>query len=848
MANHALVVGSQTEGLEGPNRDAALVASALREVGFTVDLRNTPDSASRAGILDGYECLIANVGQKADAAVFYYSGHGGRAIATDPAARPLQCLVPTDFHRSTPDEFYGLLDIELSVLLARLTQRTPNATVILDCCHAAAMSRDTIARPKALFHPAYVDLQNHLGRIAGTGSAIDLDPSGNPDAVRLVAAGQSQSAYERLVDGQAIGTFTEVLLAALREARGQRVTWDAVGRIVRERVLAIHPGQRADIEGPRRRYLFETVEAPRDGAVTIVTGELPRTAVLRAGRLHGLHPGDEYSVVPSGAPDDPVRRIATAVVTKVETAESVAALQLVPPATVLPDGAQAFRLRSAAPKRAIRVVADGALRETIIRAIAATERFTIAGDDPHASILATVTLEAGTLSLLYPSGVLVVPPAAWSTDGLDQLVANLRMLAAAQAMRELESDTDQLPGTAVAVSWGRVDDNQPIELPPAGALLAIGSRLYVKVTNRHRLKRKLFVSIFDIGVAQRIQLLTSAWPAGYELEPGETFTLGEDAHGRFKGLELGWSSALPLDMVRTETLAVIVTEQPCDLSALETPGARSAWAVGARRGTAAESALQQLVRQFQYGGTRDLRPTGDAGGHIVRYLQFELSPWRLPAPGQPFLIDDRPPESVRPFAARGVARASRSIAIRLVNLAVHDVRTLFGAGDIRVDTLVVTRAAKSGAEPYRAETLRFKAIRDGDALPFDNALIYHGEVNEFVDLRVWVSRDRDDSLSLAALLRQQANSADFKDAATALLAVTALAASAAPTVAAIGAVATLTSIAWSALAAALPRTVGLYQTSLLAGEGDGFGAGRHPPQGALRAQGFSFSYEVVPLD
>jgi hypothetical protein len=67
-------------------------------------------------------------------------------------------------------------------------------------------------------------------------------------------------------------------------------------------------------------------------------------------------------------------------------------------------------------------------------------------------------------------------------------------------------------------------------------------------------------------------------------------------------------------------------------------------------------------------------------------------------------------------------------------------------------------------------------------------------------------------------------------------------------VAAVGAVATLTAVAWKVLSAALPKTIGLYQTSLLAGEGAGFGQGKHPAKGMLRAQGFSFGYEVVAVD
>lgn len=861
MAKHALVVGSKTAGLEGPIGDAEQMAAALREVGFTIDLRTKADEASRDGILEGYERLIRNV-EPEDAAVFYYSGHGTRVRPSDDRAgsatsgvpRALQALVPTDFERSTAGEFRGILDVELSVLLARLTDRTRNATVILDCCHSAAMSRDgalsdSVVRPKALLHPCYVDLEGHLARLRGQGLATDLlAATGNPHAVRLVAAGQSESAFERSVGKVTVGTFTESLLLRLHDARGQRVTWDAVGKAVRERVLSIHATQRADIEGPRRRYLFETEEAPSNGAVAIIAGDQPRTGLLRAGRLHGVHKGDQYAVLPN-ASEDMARRVATATVATAGTTESTASLQLVPPTAQLPPGAQAFRIASAAPRRAIQLVADGTERDAITRAILATDRFVIAGEGEDSAILAAVKLEGGMLQLLYPSGVPVVPASKWPGDSLDRLITNLRMLTAAQSLRELESELDQLPDTAVEVTWGRVESGDPHELLTSGAALSVGERLFVRITNKHPRKQKLYVSVFDIGVAQRIQLLTHAWPAGYELEHKESFTLGEDASGKLVGLKLGWSNAIPEDIVRTESLVVIVTERPCDLTAVETPGAKSLWrSAGATRGAPAERRLQQLVRQFQYGVTRDIGRDAieEVEGHLVHHISFELSPWPLSHRNKGFLIDDSPAESMRIFTPRGLVRASRKIAIRITKVIVHDTRSWFGSADVRLDALVVTRSA-AGVTPYHTVTQRFEKITDGELLPLENVLIYHGDATDFVDLRVWLSRDCDRSKTFTELLDHEASSAEFKDAAAALLTVAAVSA-VAPAVAAIGAVATLTAIAWKVLCEALPKTIGLYQTSLLAGEGAGFGEGTHPGSGMLRAQGFSFGYQVVAVD
>jgi hypothetical protein len=388
-----------------------------------------------------------------------------------------------------------------------------------------------------------------------------------------------------------------------------------------------------------------------------------------------------------------------------------------------------------------------------------------------------------------------------------------------------------------------VEAEGQVELAPAGEVLSIDDKFFIRITNRHPQKKRLYVSIFDLGLAQKITLLTHPWPSGYTLEAGETFVLGQDVYGQLNGNELGWSDQLPEDEVRPESFVIIATEQSCDLTMLETPGATAkSWQPTSRIGG---NQLQQLVSQIQFGGTRDVRSTPGQEGYLVRHLSFELSPWRLPPRGKDFLIDDRPPGSLQVFAAR--AAAPRKLALRITELIVHDIRSWFDAADLRLDTLVTTRLPEGGEPPYRAETLRLPGIRDNERVPLDNALIYLGEARDFIDLRVWVSRDRERSQRLAELLEQQLGSAEFQEATGALLTSAGVSTSA-PVVAALGAVAKLSAIAWKVLSAALPRSIGLYQTSLLAGEGVGFGQGRHPPRGVFRAQGFSFGYEVVAVD
>ena len=86
------------------------------------------------------------------------------------------------------------------MLLARLTEKTKNVTVALDCCHAAHMTRDDGRHllPKAYPRPVSYDLvAGHLDGLQRRSKDFDLfTPPSNPWAVRIVACAPQQSAYE----------------------------------------------------------------------------------------------------------------------------------------------------------------------------------------------------------------------------------------------------------------------------------------------------------------------------------------------------------------------------------------------------------------------------------------------------------------------------------------------------------------------------------------------------------------------------------------------------------------------------------------------------------------------------
>jgi hypothetical protein len=105
-----------------------------------------------------------------------------------------------------------------------------------------------------------------------------------------------------------------------------------------------------------------------------------------------------------------------------------------------------------------------------------------------------------------------------------------------------------------------------------------------------------------------------------------------------------------------------------------------------------------------------------------------------------------------------------------------------------------------------------------------------------------VSRDRRGSLDLADLLRESLTDDDVRHAVESVSALALAAPQAALAAAALSACAVIVSTAYRLLSTVVGDSIGLYRTSLLAGEG--FGVGRHPTAGVQPAQDFSFAYEV----
>lgn len=456
MAHKALVIGAQTGGLSGVHHDAATMSTILSARGFQVDVRCEQD-ATQAGIREGLERLVTDA-RPDDAVVIYYSGHGNVARVLSPNGIELperRFIVPTDYDESSPGDFRGITAIELSVWVARLTERTHNVTVIMDCCHAGRMVRDPDLRVKGWPHPTYLDVAENTGMLRALGLPTDiLHPIENPYAVRLGACGPEQSAYEYTVRGVRTGVFTDSLRAALEEAGSGRVTWLALMQRIRDRVMTLDVGQRPEVEGPWSRLLFDETEVAAGIAVPVVVpGARNNRVILPGAALLGASLGDTFGITAAGAlaaTDETI--LARATVAETDGVSVEADVELRDGCEQLPPMVEAHPLSTSTVPDPVRVAGRGVLADTVRSAIDAVPTLRAVGLDYDGPVLAEVTVaDSLTLRDGGPEPLATEPA---DEVGVGRVVANLRRMARTAALRRLAPGPGMGLTDTFVVEWG----------------------------------------------------------------------------------------------------------------------------------------------------------------------------------------------------------------------------------------------------------------------------------------------------------------------------------------------------------------------------------------------------------
>ncbi len=835
-SRRALLIGSPTGLLRGVDNDILRMADALAGYDFTI-ARCTGDAATRAGIHAAYERLIA-ASQPEDAALVYFAGHGGLAVNPDyrpGSQRPrfYQFIVPTDIEASRDGDFRGILAQELAALLSRLTARTRNTTVILDCCHAARMSRGCVTR--SLARVWRVGLSEHVRALERRGATRREHVEGNPHAVRVLAASASQPAYERDdAAGERVGVLTEALARALAEARGREVTWAALAGRLREHVLETMPAQRVAIAGPITRLLFTLEERARVDELTLAREGPDGALFLEGGALLGVAVGDRYALLNGSSGAGRPRATARVVEVTAARARVVIEGEGARDMSSSRDGLRARPVARAPRRHAVILEPTGAegqaraarLRRAIDASPLLRARDVGAVSRDMGMPIARARLEGDAIALLDPTGAPLSAPERLRPQRLAGVVANLESLARARELRARRSGEGAQALTGrYAVEWGRVRDGVTIPLPQAGATLFAGDRVYLRVFNEDL--PRLYVSVYDVGVSGRISLLTSSEPAGVELALREDYTLGADESGVVEGLEAWWPRELPTSGgPRLESFVVFLSDRPLDLRALEAPG------------------IRRLDRAAAVTRASPARATSlAAGAELVRYaierVDFQLHPTPArPRDDGPYWLDERPDPSALALPVARPRRPPAAARVHLLEASLDPARVSSPAGARHyLDVAVVTGGAGPGA--LRLHTLE---LPPGDVARAGVDLL-HGPAHTAIELALWLSVARDQPPPLERARVELRRRAEWRDALQTLAALTSAPAEPDARLRAADAAACLNRQLFAWLAERRATVEGCYRVSLAGARG--FEIGRHPRRGRLRAGPLRFVYRVL---
>jgi hypothetical protein len=198
----------------------------------------------------------------------------------------------------------------------------------------------------------------------------------------------------------------------------------------------------------------------------------------------------------------------------------------------------------------------------------------------------------------------------------------------------------------------------------------------------------------------------------------------------------------------------------------------------------------------------------------------------------------------RNFAGGGRPKADAApLALRLTDLVVHDNRKWWGEAEIRIDAIVIHGNSASGTI-YKAQTIRFQRVADGDRIVSEAVLLFYGRPRYFVDFGLCVSRNTKDTDDLANLLGSELQSSKMKSAMESVMTLGPALPEAAALAAAVAGAAQIGALAYKVLRAATGATVGVYRASWLEHR-DKFGIGKHLPDASYRVKDISFQYEIV---
>jgi hypothetical protein len=582
-ARHALLIGINrypkmpNASLQGAVSDMELMRSVLIDrFGFPAErTRSLRDAeATRAAIRGALAELAAAVGE-GDIVVLFYAGHGSRMADPRQPGRLIESMVPCDSGRGDQPNL-DILDEEIDQWVQRVNEATPHVTLIFDCCHSGAVTRDAFGEatreiPADLRTPAEMFGGGPVPEIlAGPraitrGTAEDRGAAGwlpgRRRAVVVAACRADEYASEhKAFTGEAVvrhGALTFFLGQALLQAP-PGATWRDVFEQVAPRITAKYSRQHPQVEGGMDALLFGTEES-RPSSYLQILAVSDGAVELGGGAAHGVRPGSRWTVRSpgarhSGAGDE----VAALEVQTVRAATSAARVVEARDSGQLAAGLRAFLREQRLPEPGLRVAvaAPAEAGDRLAGSLAEEPLLQLVEETGDADVLIRCLEPRETAGPADPCpGVGPLAERTWAAVGLDgRLAARLRpdrpeeiqsllrdLIRVGRYRQLLDIDNPDPASRLKGRVSLRVQRWNPGQRAFSGAdpepiagvtVFREGEKAEFEIVNGH--DAAVWVTLVQFGCDGKIELLlpmpghATYARGGMRLEPGQTIRLAAD--------------------------------------------------------------------------------------------------------------------------------------------------------------------------------------------------------------------------------------------------------------------------------------------------------------------------------
>lgn len=634
--------GIPNANLQGCVSDMELMRSLLTDrFGFAPGTTRTlrDEEATQQAIRGALTDLAAAVGED-DIVVLFYAGHGSRMLdprQPDPRqpGRLIESMVPCDSGRGAlPNR--DILDEEIDQWVQQVNEKTPHVTLIFDCCHSGAVTRDPFGEAT---REAPADLRTAAEMFGGgplpevfsatRGSAgaglEEKGPAGwlpgRRRAVVIAACRADELANEhKAFTGTAVvrhGALTFFLGQVLLQAPSGS-TWRDILEQVTPRVTAKYGRQHPQIEGKMDQLLFGTEEI-RPASYLQVLAARDGTVELGGGAAHGLRPGSLWTVRSAGARHgDAGDEVATVEIQTVRAATSTArVVEARNPGQLATAGLRAFLREQRLPEPGLRVAiaAPDEPRSRLLQALSGEPLLQVVAETGEAEVLIRWQV-AGEWAAIGRDGRLAARLRPDRPEEIRALLDDLRAVGRYRQLLDLDNPdpASRLKGRVqLRVRGGAVAE--------AGVtVFREGEKAEFEIVNGH--DAPVWVTLVEFGSDGQIALLlprprhATYARGGMQLAPGQTLRLAADYYRQDPRYAEAVRDGLPLHLPKgfpwaaepgevadlgLVTLKLLVTPASADFEFLEQAATRDA--------VAGSHPLEQLALLYTVGeGKRSFVP------------------------------------------------------------------------------------------------------------------------------------------------------------------------------------------------------------------------------------------------